>query len=145
KYHVADEGTIAVQPRDVGAQLTIRQRARQPRGAERIRCAPQRLPWRKRGVNGGAAVGAHRHFEPARRAVQHGCSEVERGGEQAVGHRNWLVRQSRSHLAAAELSVIEDEPQAVVAVGGHAAVVEGALVGEGGAPANGNYSLRFIL
>jgi hypothetical protein len=95
----------------------------------------RRLPGRERGVIVRAAVGAHANLQPARTAIKGRAAVIQRDGEQAIrdGRRRTGERPAARRNVSVAGRVVDSESQIVKARRRTAAVIEPALVGEGGA------------
>ena len=100
--------------------------------AEGIGCGGEGLARAEGSVTAGAAARPHSHLQPQGGPVED-APEVQLDGEQAVDHVDIVQGHGAAHLGAGGGGVEEQELEVVGAVGGAAAVLQAALVGEGGA------------
>src|ERR1700692_4161741 len=79
-----------------------------------------------------AAIGAHVHFQPVITPAEYARAEVNRDGKEAVGDRHAVGEDAAINIVVGEGVEGEPKTKVVEAAGRNTAVVEAALVGEGG-------------
>ena len=78
------------------------------------------------------AIRSHANFHPVRTAHEHTRPEIYHHREQAITHRSGVIGHWPNHRDTSGVDTKQREGQVVIAIGGHRAVVESALISEGG-------------
>ena len=115
------------------ATTPLKLAARMAYGVAVRRCARNEC-----GVGAGAHAGSHRDFQPAITSRKGRRAEVERGGEQPIGHGEIVDHIARPHGDTAGGGVVEREGEVSRAFGRAAAFIEAPLIGEGGVLGTGD-------